>query len=324
MVRDKKEIKNIRYNWAGNRTIGGRYVNIRRKAGAVRHISQWEIPTSKVRSIVNMGSDWEMEVSQFEHTALLPHNSFVWLGHSSFIFDLGGVRLILDPVFGDIPFVKRKSRMPIHESKIDGIDLILLSHDHFDHCDKSSIKTLVENNPTIEVVAGLGIDNLIKRWCSKTAVHTLGWYQQIEHKGVTITFLPAQHWSKRGLTDGATRLWGAFMIEFENKKIYYSGDTAFSTHFEEIKTLFGEVDYAFMGIGAYTPRWFLNRNHISPYEAVKASKIMGAKRTVPMHYATFKLSREPLFDPPQIFWGEAHRHGLNVVMPCIGEVVNFF
>ena len=89
-----------------------------------------------------------------------------------------------------------------------------------------------------------------------------GWYQQIEDEGLKITFLPAQHWSKRSVRDGGQRLWGAFMLQGDNISLYYSGDTGYSSHFREIPDLFGAPDYALLGIGAYKPRWFMRPNHI--------------------------------------------------------------
>ena len=148
-----------------------------------------------------------------------------------------------------------------------------------------------------------------------------GWYQQIEDGHLKITFLPAQHWSKRSVRDGGQRLWGAFMLQGDGISIYYSGDTGYSNHFAEIPELFSSPDYALVGIGAYKPRWFMRPNHISPHEALTASQEMHAGLTIPMHYGTFDLSDEPLHDPPQVFAAEARKRNIKVAIPTLGDIV---
>ena len=123
------------------------------------------------------------------------------------------------------------------------------------------------------------------------------------------------------MSDGGTRLWGAFMIECGGIVIYNSGDTGYAPHFKELPEFFPHIDYCMIGIGAYKPKWFMRPNHISPYDALKASADMGAKVTVPMHYGTFDLSDEPLFDPPKVFAEEARRLDMDYLLPELGEVV---
>ncbi|MFM8588410.1 MAG: MBL fold metallo-hydrolase [Bacteroidota bacterium] len=114
---------------------------------------------------------------------------------------------------------------------------------------------------------------------------------------VKIYFLPARHWSKRGLFDTNQRLWGSFIIQTLNRTIYFSGDTGYGSHFKEIGSLFKDINIAIMGIGAYEPEWFMSPNHISPKDALRAASEMSAKTFIPMHYGTFDLSDEPLFEP---------------------------
>jgi len=116
----------------------------------------------------------------------------------------------------------------------------------------------------MKLFCGLGTGELIQGWFPEMKVIEAGWYQQMEDEGLKITFLPAQHWSKRSVRDGGQRLWGAFMLQGDGISLYYSGDTGYSSHFREIPDLFGAPDYALLGIGAYKPRWFMRPNHISP------------------------------------------------------------
>ncbi len=321
MIKKNHILGQVRTNWAGNRSVQGRYVNIRRKNSALKSINNWNIPLFKERSIINYGKRWEPDTVLLHNTKELEDNTLVWLGHSTFVLTLAGKKIIFDPVFWNIPFVQRKSRLPISPHKITDIDLLLLSHDHYDHADKRSVKTLARCNPHLEIIAGLGFGPLLHKWAPHAKINEIGWYQQIEFGDLKITFLPSHHWGKRSALDSAKRLWGAFMIEGNGIKIYFSGDTGFAEHFQEVQDIFGDVDYTIIGIGAYKPRWFLERNHISPYEALRAAKIMGSKVTIPMHYGTFKLSQEPMFDPPIVFEAEARRVGVPVLIPNIGEVV---
>lgn len=228
---------------------------------------------------------------------------------------------MIDPVFGSIPFVKRRSAFPANPSIFTRIDYLLISHDHFDHLDRSSVGRLVEQNPQMKLFCGIGTGTLIKEWFPSMEVVEAAWYQQHNDGNLCLTFLPAQHWSKRGVADGGERLWGAFMIQADGITIYNSGDTGYAPHFKELPELFPHIDYCMIGIGAYKPRWFMKPNHISPYDALTASHDMGAKLTVPMHYGTFDLSDEPLFDPPHVFATEAKLRGMPVLIPELGEIV---
>lgn len=323
MAKRNELLDAVRANWAGNRQLDGKFVNLHRKPPAIKSIAKWDVSFTKERSTINFGKGWQPKTVAFSGVHNMADNSFVWLGHNSFIFKIGGVVMMLDPVFGDIPFVKRKSSMPIEGDKITEVDLLLISHDHYDHADKKSVKTLSQNNNHLQIVAGLGVGELVHTWAPFVKVVEMGWYQIFEYNGVKIVFLPCQHYGKRSVSDSAKRLWGAFLIEGNGVRIYYSGDTSYAAHFKEVQELFGQIDYAFMGIGAYKPRWFLERNHMSPIEAVKGAVDMGAKCVIPMHYGTFKLSREPIFDPPLVFRGEALLEGIDFKIPNIGQIVDF-
>ena len=228
---------------------------------------------------------------------------------------------MIDPVYGNIPFVKRRSLFPANPSIFQHIDYLLISHDHFDHLDKPSVARLFADNPQMKLFCGIGTGALIKGCFPDMEVIEAAWYQQYQDGDLKLTFLPAQHWSKRGVRDGGERLWGAFMIEAGGIVIYNSGDTGYAPHFSELPHLFPHIDYCMVGIGAYKPRWFMKPNHISPYDALTASADMQACLTIPMHYGTFDLSDEPLFDPPHVFKAEAKKRDMPVLLPELGEVV---
>ena len=276
--------------WRGNPVVKGRFVNRQhRSKQGIGNVLKWRFSPNPQRK-EKRNENWEPQLFPLHSIQGISGDALAWLGHNSFFMQLGGKRIMFDPVFGNIPFVRRKSKFPADPDIFKEIDYLLISHDHFDHMDKPSITRLYENNPRM--------------------------------KGrLKITFLPAQHWSKRSLNDGGLRLWGAFMLQTDDLSVYYGGDTGYSSHFTEIEELFGAPDYALLGIGAYKPRWFMQANHISPYDSLTAASQMKARITIPMHYGTFDLSDEPLSDPPAVFAEEAGKRNIQVKIPALGEIV---
>lgn len=319
-----EKLKTIKKDWIGNPNRKGKFQNLtlHKKAGisGILKMKYQRNPDRHIKRAENW-NPYHTKLTSLDH---IKEDSLVWLGHSSFYMQLDGERILLDPVFGHIPFVRRKSVFPARVSAFKNINYILISHDHYDHLDKKSIKAILKHSHhNLKIICGLGLKSLLEKWIGNRAeIIEAGWYQQYTDKTLKITFLPCRHWGKRSIKDDSERLWGAFMVQSSKLNIYYSGDTGFGEHFSQIPELFGNPDYAIIGIGAYKPRWFMEPNHISPYEAVRAAKIMGAKIAIPMHYGTFDLSNEPLSDPPQVFEAEAKSKNQEVYIPHLGEIVN--
>jgi L-ascorbate metabolism protein UlaG (beta-lactamase superfamily) len=255
---------------------------------------------------------------------VISDNGFTWLGHASFLIKLNGISILIDPVL-ESPSVlmKRYSALPFPMEAFKDLDYILVSHDHRDHCDEASIKLLARQNPRATWLCGLGLDGLLKKWTNSEKIQAAGWYQQynIQTQGLNIYYLPSRHWSRRGLTDTNTTLWGAFLIESNNRKIYFGGDSGYGSHVRKVRELFGEVDYYLAGIGAFAPRWFMGPSHMHPEEAVRASNELQPKNLLPMHYGTFDLSDEPLLEPGRIIRHLKENQVIqsNLVMPAVGE-----
>lgn len=321
LFRKNDHLHTVKSCWKGNPTVKGRFFNRQHRwRPGMGSVLKWRFspnPQRKEKKTVK----WNPKVHFLRSLDSVVGNSLIWLGHNSFFLQLGGYRFMIDPVFGSIPFVKRRSTFPALPSIFKDIDFLLISHDHFDHLDRPSVARLVAENPGMKLFCGVGTGELIHSWFPAMETIEAGWYQQYGDGNLKLTFLPAQHWSKRGVSDGGTRLWGAFMIECGGIVIYNSGDTGYAPHFKELPEFFPHIDYCMIGIGAYKPKWFMRPNHISPYDALKASAEMGAKVTVPMHYGTFDLSDEPLFDPPKVFAEEARRLDMDYLLPELGEVV---
>lgn len=225
-------------------------------------------------------------------------NQIVWLGHSSFWLKVGGFKLLIDPVLNSLPFHPRFTKFPYEYKAIfEGIDFVLLSHDHRDHLDVPTIKKIMSVSPKAKILTGLGISPILpKRW--RTNVEEAAWYQAYRLPlGIEVFYLPALHWGRRYLHDYNKRLWGSFVIKTKDFTIYYGGDSAYGTHFQRIKALFPKIDLCILPIGAYEPNYIMKGAHMTPLEAYEAFRVLGARYFIPCHYGTFDLSDETVCAP---------------------------
>ena len=249
--------------------------------------------------------------------ALLQNNTLIWLGHASFFLRIHQTSLLIDPQFFNTAIYPRHSSNPIDPAFFTGIDYILLSHDHADHCDKRSLQLLLKNNPGVTVITGLGMDTLVQSFTQEPVkTVALDWWEEIVlPQTLRIYFVPSRHYCARLFNRYNSRLWGGFIIKYEDRQrrvstIYFGGDSGYGNHFTDIRKLF-HPDLAILPIGAFLPRWFMHPNHMSPREAVQAFRDCGATKLIPMHYGTFALSNEPMDLPARIM----HR------LPVTGELV---
>jgi L-ascorbate metabolism protein UlaG (beta-lactamase superfamily) len=227
-------------------------------------------------------------------------DGFIWLGHATFLFTLAGKHFITDPVLYNVGPVKRYTALPCTVADLKNIDFILLSHNHRDHADQKSMQQLCALNPSAIILTGLEIGALLRSWKITNPIIEAGWYQSYNlDADVAVTYLPAKHWNRRGLTDMNTMLWGSFMLQSNSHTLYFGADSGLGIHFEETANLFPSIDYAFLGIGAYKPEWFMHTAHTSPADVLIAQQQLKAKQLIPMHHATFDLSDEPIFYPKQ-------------------------
>lgn len=269
---------------------------------------------------------WTPSVSQDNSWMKDKSTDFIiWLGHASFIIQLGGVRIITDPVLYSMPMVPRRVFPPFTVKDITNIDYILISHDHRDHCDRKTIKVLVANNPDASILSALGMEQTIAGWIGNTSLVTAGWYQRytLPDHHPQITFLPTRHWSRRGLFDFNQVLWGAFMIEHKERTYYFGGDSAMQWHFKETGELFPNIDLAMLAIGAYAPAYMMQGAHMNPEEAVEALELLGARHLMPMHHGTYDLSNEPASEPQiRVQRAMDNRNRLaDLTLPGINEVI---
>lgn len=242
-----------------------------------------------------------------------------WLGHASFLVQLDGVSLLLDPALldGIAGGISRNVPPGIPIERLPRIDSVLVSHSHYDHLDVPTIEKV-----GAPVIAGLGLERFFRD--RKLFATELGWWKQARVGPVRITFVPAQHWSRRGLFDTNRTLWGGFVIEGSRATVYHSGDTAYFAGFSEIGARFPRIDAALLPIGAYDPAWFMETMHLNPEQALQAFVDLGATTFVAMHWGTFKLADEPLDEPPVRLEADRARRGLppeRVRVLAIGETI---
>ena len=228
----------------------------------------------------------EVDVDFLEENRQLP--TITWIGHATFLLQIGGMNIVTDPVWA--------SRMGMHPRltppgiplpKMPEVDIVLISHSHYDHLHFKSIRRM-KGNPLYLVPEGLGAKFRSKGFIR---VKEFSWWEGQEVNGTRFSFVPTQHWSKRTLWDTNRSHWGGWVIEDERleRSVYFMGDSGYFTGFKEIGQRF-DIDLALIPIGAYEPEWFMGRQHVSPEEAVQAFLDLGGATFIPMHYSTFKLA----------------------------------
>jgi N-acyl-phosphatidylethanolamine-hydrolysing phospholipase D len=252
-----------------------------------------------------------------------------WIGHATFIIKLGSTTIITDPVFskntGPLIFgPKRYVEPAIKLDEIPPIDLFLLTHNHYDHLDKSTIRRFPYKKA--KAVVPLGLSKYFKRF---NDVNELDWYEEIQvNKDIKITLLPAVHWSKRSLTDTNKTLWGNFLIEYKDKKILFACDTGVGNIYKELGNKYGPIDLTFINIGAYNfypmmPVKDKSVYHTNPEEALQVAKDLKSTKVIGMHWGTVVLSLEPIMEPPVRFKDKAEQYGFkksDAIIFKIGEV----
>ncbi len=220
-----------------------------------------------------------------------------WLGHSTFLIQVGDKNIITDPIFGNLYYIfSRMVPYTIAVKDLPPIDYIILSHNHPDHMDAASLREIVRCNPQVKVLVPMGdkawFDNQGFQHCSEHI-----WWDEIEQDGVKFTFLPAKHWSQRGFFDKNKSLWGSWMIEHDGFKLYFAGDTGWGLHFSMIGEIFKSIDVAIMPIGPGEPREWMKHSHINAEEAGKAFLQLRARCFIPMHWGTFRLGMDRFQEP---------------------------
>ena len=258
-----------------------------------------------------------------------------WIGHSSFLLQIGSANVLLDPIWSEraspVSFAGPKRIMSpgIDFDSLPPIDLVLLSHDHYDHLDTATVRRLVAAHPRAEWVVPLAVGALL-RDRGATVIAELDWWQSVSARQLDITCTPAQHFSGRRLDNRDTTLWSGWTIRAGDRAVFFAGDTGRHPEFSAITQRLGPFDAAFLPIGAYDPRWFMGPVHMAPEEAVSAYEDIAAANVgrpcifVAMHWGTFKLTDEPMDEPPVLTraaWVGAGLDAALLQIPARGETL---
>lgn len=241
----------------------------------------------------------------------------VWIGHATWALRLGGQLIVTDPIWSrSIGGVSARLVPPgVALAEMPAIDVVLVTHDHRDHMDAPTIAKL---SPTATYVVPLGNGPRIPH----PNVIELDWWQSTTLDSLEITLVPARHWSMRMPWNRNATLWGGFVIRAPDGVAYHSGDTAWGDHFAEIHDKIGEIDWAMLPIGGYAPRWFMEPQHVDPIEAARAYQALRAKNLLAMHWGTFRLTDEPIGEPPdtlRTWWAEQELPLDRLWIPGVGE-----
>jgi N-acyl-phosphatidylethanolamine-hydrolysing phospholipase D len=277
--------------------------------------------------------------------ALQMQPAMTWIGHITVLAQIGGINILTDPVFSErcapVQWAGPKRHTPpgLTLAQLPRIDVVLLSHNHYDHMDEGSLLALSKQaggSPLF--IAPLGH----KHWFARRGIHhviELDWWdthvlQATDRSArIPVTLTPAQHWSARTATDAMHSLWGGFAVRAADCHLFFAGDTAYSKDFTDIRQHFarehtpalgGGFDIALLPIGAYEPRWFMKDQHVNPEEAVQIFHDLGCKRAMAVHWGTFQLTDESLDEPPRALAAAKQKTGLQAdrfVTLAIGETM---
>lgn len=290
-----KTLPLVKDNWSGNILIDNKFYNIDSiEKNKFSEILKWQFSKNPQKA-EKEADTFRLETIKTKKFITDTSDMIVWLGHAAFFIRISEVTFLTDPCYNDM-FLHRLAEMPCTVEDLKGIDYLLVSHNHRDHLSKSAIKILGKENKDMKALIPLRMGEFVGKYIKQYS--EAGWYQQFTTSDkVKVYLMPSKHWSRRGIFDGNSHLWGSFIIQANGKTIFFAGDTGFSEHFEEIAKLFPSIDYGLIPVGSYMPQYIMHKAHIAPWEAVDAANILHVKKFIPMHYATYDLSDEPIGDP---------------------------
>jgi L-ascorbate metabolism protein UlaG (beta-lactamase superfamily) len=253
-----------------------------------------------------------------------PGLRFVWLGHSGVLLEMSCKRLLIDPVFSErASFLRwagprRFQPSPVQAADLPAINAVLISHDHYDHLDKATILALADKTAGYHVP--LGVAPILERWgISQAKIREYAWWEGQVVDGITLTAMPARHFSGRGLFNRFGTLWCGWSVSDNRYRIYHSGDTGMTAAFRKIGVMNGPFDLAFIKIGAYDQCW--PDIHIDPEQAVAAFLELRGQALVPIHWGVFDLGLHSWYEPIERLVKAAEQVRARILTPQMGELV---
>jgi L-ascorbate metabolism protein UlaG (beta-lactamase superfamily) len=278
------------------------------------------LPNTRPSAEISVQKIDSLNIVQYKDSTRL-----VWFGHSTFLLQMKGKNILIDPMFGDVPAPhpmlggKRFSgELPIEIEKLPHIDAVILSHDHYDHLDYGSIRKLKDKVGHFFTPLGVGIH--LQEWGVEAGKITeLDWWQERNFDDLIFICTPAQHFSGRGVNDRGNTLWASWIIASETENIFFSGDSGYGSHFKEIGDKYGPFDFAMMECGQYNEMW--KEIHMMPEETAQAGVDVRANFIMPIHWGAFKLAMHSWTDPVERILEKASDLNIPVLIPRIGEPI---
>lgn len=247
-----------------------------------------------------------------------------WLGHSTVLLELDGHRVLTDPVFGEraspLTFAgpRRFHPVPAGLDELPALDAVLLSHDHYDHLCAPTMAQLAKR-PEIPVVTSLGVGAHLERMgIAPERIHELDWHESHDVRGLRLTATPCQHFSGRGVADRNTTLWSSWVLQSDQHRVFFSGDTGLTEQFRETAATYGPFDLVMLEVGAFHPSW--GAIHLGPENALKVFQMLGGGTLLPVHWGTFNLALHAWDDPAETLVKLAEAQRLRVITPKLGQV----
>jgi L-ascorbate metabolism protein UlaG (beta-lactamase superfamily) len=249
-----------------------------------------------------------------------------WLGHSTLLIEIDGVRVLTDPVWGNrvspVAFAgpKRFHPPPAPLDALPPLDAIIVSHDHYDHLDRPTIRAFAAERRGTPFITSLGVGERLERWGVPSAnITELDWWEHADVKGVSITAAPAQHFSGRGLKDRNATLWSSFHLRGPRHSVFFGADSGLTPEFSEIGRRLGPFDLVALEIGAYHPAW--GDIHMGPANALSAYRMLASGAFLPIHWGTFNLAIHPWSEPAETVVALGAPAGVPLIMPKLGAPV---
>jgi N-acyl-phosphatidylethanolamine-hydrolysing phospholipase D len=259
--------------------------------------------------------------------------TITWVGHTSFLIQLGGLNILIDPIWSDraspVQFAGPRRWVPpgIDFDRLPPIDVVILSHDHYDHLDSTTVSRLAQRYPAASWYAPLGLGNFLRHRGAREIAER-DWWEESVFGELRLACVPAQHFSGRTLGGRNTTLWCGWVLRSANRSVFFAGDTALHPDFASITDRYGPFDMAILPIGAYEPRWFMGAVHMSPQDCIAALvQVDGGQQgkrllVAAAHWGTFKLTDEPMDEPPRLMhdlWQAAGRRDEDLWIMHHGE-----
>ncbi len=269
-----------------------------------------------------------IEVQKVDSISISDYNSvtrLIWFGHSSFLLQMDGKNILIDPMFGKVAAPHNwlganrfNVEMPIEIEKLPKIDAVLVSHDHYDHLDYPSIKRLKDK--VAHFYTPLGVGTHLEAWgIAKERITELDWWEDEIVKGLTFICTPAQHFSGRKFNNRQSTLWASWVIKSNSETLFFSGDSGYASHFKKIGDKYVPFDFAMLECGQYNKMWA--EIHMFPEETAQAGIDLNANLVMPIHWGAFKLALHDWTDPVTRFSTKAKELNLSYITPKIGEEI---